>query len=129
MTRILANAGLVIVIAGFALGALASTGAVAQNEPQQAPTRLAVLWNQLRSPLLLLLLFAAAVSVATGEWVDAAIIVAIVLARAAIGYTREYRAQSAAAQLRSRVQVHATVLRGGERQSVPVHDVVPGDSR
>jgi Mg2+-importing ATPase len=90
-------------------------------------TRLAVLWNQLRSPLLLLLLFAAAVSVATGEWVDAAIIVAIVLASAAIGYTREFRAQSAAAQLRSRVQVHATVLRDGARQSVPVHDVVPGD--
>jgi Mg2+-importing ATPase len=90
-------------------------------------SRLAVVWNQLRSPLLLLLLFAAAVSVVTGEWVDAAIVLTIVLSSAAIGYTREFRAQTAAAQLRARVQIHATVLRDGQQQSVPVHDVVPGD--
>ena len=92
-----------------------------------ALSRLAVLWNQLRSPLLLLLLFAAAVSVATGEWVDAGIVLAIVLTSTVIGYSREYRAQHAAAQLRARVQIHATVLRHGARRSVPVHDVVPGD--
>ena len=90
-------------------------------------SRLAVLWNQLRSPLLLLLLFAAAVSVVTGEWVDAAIVLAIVALSAAIGYTREYRAQSAAAELRARVQIHATVLRDGSPLSVPIHEVVPGD--
>jgi Mg2+-importing ATPase len=90
-------------------------------------SRVAVVWNQLRSPLLLLLLFAAAVSVITGEWLDAIIVLAIVLASAAIGYTREYRAQSAAARLRARVQIHATVLRDGTQRSVPVHDVVPGD--
>jgi Mg2+-importing ATPase len=90
-------------------------------------SRLAVVWNQLRSPLLLLLLFAATVSVVTGEWIDAVIVLAIVLASVAIGYTREYRAQSAAARLRARVQIHATVLRDGMQQSVPVHDVVPGD--
>jgi Mg2+-importing ATPase len=90
-------------------------------------SRLAVVWNQVRSPLLLLLLFAAAVSVITGEWIDAIIVLAIVFASAAIGYTREYRAQSAAARLRARVQIHATVLRDGAQQSVPVHDVVPGD--
>ncbi|MEY2920201.1 MAG: hypothetical protein RL261_1506, partial [Pseudomonadota bacterium] len=58
-------------------------------------TRLGVLWNQLKSPLLLLLVFAAAASVATGEWVDAVIVIVIVLASAGIGYSREYRAQSA----------------------------------
>lgn len=90
-------------------------------------SRLAVVWNQVRSPLLLLLLFAAVVSVITGEWIDAVIVLAIVFASAAIGYTREYRAQSAATRLRARVQIHATVLRDGVQQSVPVHDVVPGD--
>jgi Mg2+-importing ATPase len=90
-------------------------------------SRIEVVWSQLRSPLLLLLLFAATVSVVTGEWVDAAIVLAIVLASATIGYTREYRAQSAAAQLRARVQIHAAVLRDGAQQSVPVHDIVPGD--
>jgi len=92
-----------------------------------ALSRLGVLWNQLRSPLLLLLLFAAAVSVITGEWVDAAIVLAIVASSAAIGYTREYRAQSAAEQLRARVQIHATALRDGNARPVPLRDLVPGD--
>lgn len=66
-------------------------------------------------------------SVITGEWVDAVIVLAIVSASAAIGYSREYRAQAAAARLRARVQVHAVALRDRSQQSVPVHDVVPGD--
>jgi len=90
-------------------------------------SRLAVVWNQLRSPLLLLLLFAAAVAIVTGEWVDAVIVLAIVFASSAIGFTREYRAQSAAARLRSRMQIRATVLRDGTPRQLPVHDVVPGD--
>ncbi len=90
-------------------------------------TRLGVLWNQLRSPLLLLLLFAAAVSIFTGEWVDAIIVLAIVVASVGVGYTREYRAQAAAEELRARVQVHTTVLRDGAARSVPIADLVPGD--
>jgi Mg2+-importing ATPase len=90
-------------------------------------TRLGVLWNQLRSPLLLLLLFAAGASAVTGEWVDAVIVLTIVLASAGIGYSREYRAQSAAAELRARVQVHTRILRDGRPRSVPLRDAVPGD--
>ena len=90
-------------------------------------TRLGVLWNQLRSPLLLLLVFAAGASIATGEWTDAVIVIAIVVASAGIGYSREYRAQSAAAELRAKVQVHATVLRDGQPRPVPIQEVVPGD--
>ncbi len=100
-----------------------------RNEVREhdALTRLGVLWNQLRSPLLLLLLFAAAVSLATGEWTDAAIVLAIVVASVGIGYTREYRAQAAAAELRSRIQVRARLLRDGRALEVPVVEVVPGD--
>ena len=90
-------------------------------------TRLGVLWNQLKSPLLLLLVFAAAASAVTGEWIDAVIVIAIVLASAGIGYSREYRAQSAAAELRAKVQVHTQVLRDGAPRSVPLIEVVPGD--
>jgi len=90
-------------------------------------TRFGVLWNQMRSPLLLLLLVAAGLSVVTGEWIDAVIILAIVVASVGIGYTREYRAQSAAEQLRARVQVHASVMRDGKPRPVPINEVVPGD--
>jgi Mg2+-importing ATPase len=90
-------------------------------------TRLGVLWSQLRSPLLLLLLFAAAVSILTGEWTDAVIVLAIVVASVGLGFTREYRAQTAAEELRSRVRVHTVALRDSEARSVPIAEVVPGD--
>jgi Mg2+-importing ATPase len=57
------------------------------------------------------LLFAAVVSLITGEWVGAAIVVAIFVASTAVGYVREYRAQIAAERLRERVQVCTTVMR------------------
>jgi magnesium-transporting ATPase (P-type) len=51
------------------------------------------------------------VSLITGEWVGAAIVVAIFVASTAVGYVREYRAQIAAERLRERVQVCTTVMR------------------
>ena len=90
-------------------------------------TRLLALWNQLRSPLLLLLLFAAVISALSGEWVDASIVGLIVLATVGIGYSREYSAQTAAEALGKRVKTRSTVLRGGNSASVPVEEVVPGD--
>jgi Mg2+-importing ATPase len=94
---------------------------------QQLLTRWSVLWAQLRSPLVLLLVFAAFASAATGEWVDATIVIAIVAASAGIGYSREYRAQLAVDALRARAQTRATVLRDGRPTLVPSRDVVPGD--
>ena len=90
-------------------------------------TRTRVLANQLRNPLLLVLIFAAVASALTGEWVDAAIVVVIVLATVSIGYTREYQAETAAAALQARVRTHARVLRDRHTVDVPLEEVVPGD--
>jgi Mg2+-importing ATPase len=90
-------------------------------------SRLRVLWNQLRSPLLLLLLFAAVVSGVTGEWVDAAIVLSIVLATVGVGYQRESSAQATIAALRARVKTRAMTVRDGQARQVPVEDLVPGD--
>jgi Mg2+-importing ATPase len=94
---------------------------------QHPLTRIGVMLGQLRSPLLLLLVFAAAASAMSGEWLDSAIVVTIVVATVGIGYAREYSAQSAAAALRARVRVRASVLRDGRPQPVPLEQVVPGD--
>jgi Mg2+-importing ATPase len=80
-----------------------------------------------RNPLLFLLLFAAGVSVLTGEWADAAIVLAIVAASVAIGYRRERDAQAAAAALRARVRTRARVIRDGRAEAIPHEAVVPGD--
>jgi Mg2+-importing ATPase len=90
-------------------------------------TRTRVLMNQIRNPLLLVLVFAAVASAMTGEWVDAVIVVAIVLATVGIGYTREYQAETAAAALQERVRTRARVVRDGHAVDVPMDEIVPGD--
>jgi Mg2+-importing ATPase len=90
-------------------------------------SRLDVLVRQLRSPLLLLLVFAAAASAVTGDWLDAGIVSSIVAATVGIGYSREYSAQAAAAALSSRLRVRASVLRDGRTEAVPIEELVPGD--
>jgi Mg2+-importing ATPase len=90
-------------------------------------TRTRVLMNQIRNPLLLVLVFAAVASAMTGEWVDAVIVVAIVLTTVGIGYTREYQAETAAAALQARVRTRARAIRDGHAADVPMDEIVPGD--
>ena len=90
-------------------------------------SRLDVLGRQLRSPLLLLLVFAAVASAVTGEWIDATIVLAIVVTTVGIGYSREYRAENAVAALGARLRTLTTVVRDGRAEAIPTEAVVPGD--
>ena len=96
-------------------------------ERQRSLSRLRVLWAQVQSPLILLLVFAAAASAFTGELVDSLIVLIIVVASVGIGFTREFRAAVAAEALRACVHLSAEVLRDGSVASIPVEEVVPGD--
>jgi len=91
------------------------------------PTRLRVLFNQIRNPLLFILLAAAGASSMTGEWTDAAMVFTIVLVTVGIGYRREYDARMAAAALESSVRIRARVLRGGRTVRIASEELVPGD--
>ncbi len=82
---------------------------------------------QFKSAIVLILLFATAVSALLRDWVDAAIILAIVLGSALLSFYQEYSASNAAARLRAQVGARASVLRDGQAQSVPAEAVVPGD--
>jgi Mg2+-importing ATPase len=86
-----------------------------------------VLAAQVRSPLLLILVFAAVVSAFTGEWVDAVIVLLIVFASVGISSSREYSAQAAVAALQAQVRTKAHVVRDRHTVVVPVEDIVPGD--
>ena len=90
-------------------------------------SRLRVLWRQVRSPLVLLLVFAAVVSGITGEWIDAAIVGGILTISVGVGFVREYRAETAIATLLDRIRITAEVVRDGRVVTVPVREVVPGD--
>ena len=81
----------------------------------------------MEEPLLLLLVFAAIASALTGQWMDAAIVLTIVVTTVVIGYTREYSAQTAAAALRTRLSLRTVALRDRQPVQVPTHDIFPGD--
>ena len=74
---------------------------------------IAILVRQLRNPLLLLLLAAAAVSGLTGDPTDAAIIAAIVALSVGLGFVNEYRAANAVAALHRDIHHEALVWRDG----------------
>ena len=90
-------------------------------------TALGLFLNQFRSPLVLILIVAASISAIVAEWVDAAVVLVVVLGSTILGFAQEYMAGNAIARLRSQVTVKASVLRGGQRLRIPAEGVVPGD--
>ena len=83
--------------------------------------------RQFKSPLVLILVFGGAVSAILREWLDAAIILVVVLGSCGLGFLQEYRASKAVAQLRKRLALTVTALRDGAQRVVPTSELVPGD--
>jgi P-type Mg2+ transporter len=94
---------------------------------QQQTSALRLLLGQFKSPLVLILIFAAIVSGAVGEWVDASIVLAIVLGSTILGFVQEYSANDAVEKLRSQVTIKSNILRDGKPHMLPSEQVVPGD--
>ncbi len=88
---------------------------------------LSLLLHQFASPLVLILVFAAVVAGIVQEWLDAAIILAIVLGSTLLSFAQEYRASAAVAELRQRLALTTRVRRDGQVVSAPFADVVRGD--
>ncbi len=86
-----------------------------------------VLWHQLRSPLLALLLTAALASYFVGEKSDAVIIGVIVALSVGLGFVNEYRAEKAAEALHDQIHHETVVTRDHAASMVDVADLVPGD--
>ena len=112
-----------------------SPAVVAQRLAQYGPNAFgthrvrpsAVLFRQIRNPILLLLLGAALVSGLTGGGTNAVIIAVIVALSVGLGFFNEYRAEMAMAALRAKIRQEAEVHRDGKTSRVPVTDLVPGD--
>ncbi len=83
--------------------------------------------RQLADPLVYVLVAAGVAAAVLGEVVDAAVIGAVVVANAVIGFVQEQRAQGALDALAAMVEDDATVLRAGQAHEVPSEQVVPGD--
>jgi Mg2+-importing ATPase len=88
---------------------------------------LTLLARQFASPLVLILVFGAAVSLLMRTWLDAWIILAVVLGSALLGFLQEYRASASVARLKQRLALTARALRDGVARTVPATSIVPGD--
>lgn len=95
-------------------------------------------WRKLLAQFtdVLVILLIVAASVSAGLWLyeretalpyEAMAIFAIVLLNALMGYFQQARAEQAVAALRQMSAAHASVVRDGERRSIPAADLVPGD--
>jgi len=86
-----------------------------------------LLLAQFKETLILILIAAAIISIAVGEALDSAVILAIVLASAGLGFYQEYRAEQSLALLKKLAAPAATIVRDGQTIVVPAREVVPGD--
>ena len=100
-----------------------------RNELPAAPPRHPIwrLLAQFHNALIYFLLAGAVAAWLLGHYLDAGVIVAVVLVNATVGFIQEGKAENALAAIRRMISPHAHVLRDGERVSVPVAELVKGD--
>jgi Ca2+-transporting ATPase len=99
------------------------------NELQEAPRPgfLAILWEQINSFVIWLLIGASLISMLLGDYVEAIAILAIVILNAVLGVIQEQRAEQALVALRRLATPEAHVLRDGRHLYIPARELVPGD--
>ncbi|KAF9259915.1 sodium transport ATPase [Marasmius fiardii PR-910] len=88
---------------------------------------LKVLIRQVANALTLVLVAAMALSYGVQDWVEGAVITAVIAINVVVGFFQEYKAEKSMDALRSLSSPTASVIRNGEPVSVPAKNVVPGD--
>ncbi|MEK9164337.1 MAG: cation-transporting P-type ATPase, partial [Chloroflexota bacterium] len=87
----------------------------------------ALLFEQFKNVLIVILLVATALSAFLGHGTEAIAIAVIVLFAVGLGFVQEYRAERAIEALRQMAAPTATALRDGEEVEIPARNLVPGD--
>ncbi len=94
---------------------------------EEGTSPIQLLWQQINSPLIYLLMAAGTVSLIAEKTVDAIVIAGVVTLNTVLGFIQEWRAEGALAALRKMSAPEARVLRGGHERDIAAGDVVPGD--
>jgi Ca2+-transporting ATPase len=120
------------VVASLGLTSAEAAARLARDGANVLPERHRVaLWQrvllQLRDPLMVVLLAAAVLTIATGDWADATIIALVVVVNTSVGVAQEIKADREISALSALAAPEARVLRDGVQAMVPAMDVVVGD--
>ncbi|UCD97424.1 MAG: cation-translocating P-type ATPase [Chloroflexota bacterium] len=86
-----------------------------------------ILWEQMTSIMVVILIIAALISVGLEEYLDGIVIAAIILINAAIGFQQEYKAEEAMSALKKMAVPLVKVRRDGHISEISSRDLVPGD--
>jgi magnesium-transporting ATPase (P-type) len=92
-------------------------------ESEREESLWSLLLHQFRDPLIYVLLIAAAVTAAIGDYTDTGVILAVVLLNAVIGFVQELRARGAMRALARLSSPHAEVVRDGERETLSASEI------
>lgn len=94
---------------------------------KEPPALITLFFRQFLSPLIYILLAAAAASLLIGELTDAIFIGAVILLNAAIGTFQEWKAEQSAAVLHKMLRLTARLARDGRHIEIDAEELVPGD--
>ena len=98
---------------------------VLERHKGEGPLRL--LWRQVNSPFIWVLIVSAVLAVVMGKVTDGLVVAAVVVLNTVIGFVQEFRASKAIEALSRMVPENATVVRHGDKRAVPAAELVPGD--
>jgi Ca2+-transporting ATPase len=90
-------------------------------------SRLSMLIGQFTSPIVVILIVAALISLSMGHTKDAIIIAAILIINSLLGFYQELKAETSIRALQRLTENHVRVLRNGIQTTLPSHNLVPGD--
>ncbi|MHB1160522.1 MAG: calcium-translocating P-type ATPase, SERCA-type [Chloroflexota bacterium] len=99
------------------------------NELQErkGPSFLQMVLAQLTDFLVIILIVASVISMVLGEYIDAGVIMAIVVLNAIIGVVQESKAEKSLAALKKMAAPMAKVVRDGHVLDIPSRELIPGD--
>ena len=83
--------------------------------------------SQFKSPITLILIFAATLSLFLGDLTNTLIIFFIILVSAVLSFWQETGARGAVEKLLSIIKIKAAVLRDGKCEEIAIEEIIPGD--
>ncbi len=90
-------------------------------------SKLKIIIQQFKSPLIYILLIAAIVTAFLQEYIDTGVILAVLIMNAVIGFIQEFKAEKSIRALKSMVIPKARVNREGREKEISSDELVPGD--